>query len=303
MARRLGWPVSLGFADGRRTQEVVHERRTALSKDTLFTLVGVRRNYIDTQIAFCSDHGEARVSRGGVIGILGPSGSGKTTLLNLLGLLDNADEGRIIYHAPDRDIHYRELYKKTEDIAAVRARYFGYVFQEDELLDQFDAASNVQVPLWFSSGNQLKGEKLRELFRALDLKEGYINKNPADLSVGQRSKVGLLRALLRNPDVIFADEPTANVDEKSQDTILSLLVEWCRKDSSRTILLSTHNLRIASRFCDRYWIFPEASDGRKEDGCRKEDSNPGYVGNGSPLQVVSPAVKIVPRKIEDPGAL
>lgn len=232
-----------------------------LKDQNLFILKDVRRVYPgEAPICF---PGEIFIPRGEFIGILGRSGTGKTTLLNLLALLDEADEGSITYQPFKGDaVHYPSLSGKTDQAALLRAQRFGYIFQNDELLDQFSVEQNIQMPLWMLR-KELTRVELEEHLKQVDLHEleGCLDRNPADLSVGQRSRIALLRALSGSPEIIFADEPTANVDEKAQKEILDLLVRWHRDERhpGRTILLSTHNLEMASEYCNHFLILNSRS--------------------------------------------
>jgi ABC-type lipoprotein export system ATPase subunit len=232
-----------------------------------FRIHEVSRRYSGDTIHF---PGEILIPRGELIGVLGLSGSGKTTLLNLLALMDEADGGNIIYCSPaGEEISYQKIYGRAEKAARFRKEKFGFVFQNDELLDGFSVRDNIQMPYW-PAGRQLAQESLLELLASLQLHKirGFVERNPADLSAGQRSRIGLLRAFsgYPEPEIIFADEPTANVDVHLETEIYRLLERWRAHPNhpERTILLSTHRLDIASRYCTSYIIINKNQSGKSE---------------------------------------
>jgi lipoprotein-releasing system ATP-binding protein len=186
---------------------------------------------------------ELRVEPGELVAIVGPSGSGKSTLLHLLGGLDQPDEGRI--EVDGRDIAHLS---RTE-LAAFRNRTVGFVFQFHQLLPDFTAFENVMLP------GRIAGEGVRELAataRRLLAEVGLedrLEHYPSQLSGGECQRVALCRALVLEPPLLLADEPTGNLDPASGEVVFELLLDLHRRHRTTTVLV-THNPAIATR-CGR----------------------------------------------------
>jgi putative ABC transport system ATP-binding protein len=177
------------------------------------------------------------VREGGFTGIVGPSGSGKSTLLNVLGCLDRPSEGR--YWLGGREVD------KLGDraLSRVRASMLGFVFQSFNLLPRLSVVENVALPLTYQRmPRRERAERARELARRVGLGD-RLSHRPAELSGGQAQRVGIARALVVEPRVIFADEPTGNLDSKTAQEILALLVGLHR--DGLTIIMVTHDEHIA----------------------------------------------------------
>jgi len=180
---------------------------------------------------------DINLEEGKIVTIMGKSGSGKSTLLNILSTLDGADEGMISIKGNDIN------YYTDNDISYMRNSYIGFVFQFHHLLPDFTVLENILMPDWINKTNSKKGRAL-ELLDLLDLimiKDKY----PLELSGGERQRVAVLRALINNPKILFADEPTGNLDEKNA-LILVDLFRQINRDYSVTILLTTHNPDVAA---------------------------------------------------------
>lgn len=178
------------------------------------------------------------IKRGEFISIVGPSGSGKSTLLNLLGLLDKPSEGKLF-------IDGKDVSGLNQDEAAMfRNKKIGFVFQSYNLINRLTALQNVELPL-IAAGvpKQKRIEKAKFLLNAVGLK-GKEDKLPTMLSGGEQQKVAIARALVNEPSVILADEPTGNLDSKSAKVIVNLLSEINKKFGSTTIIV-THNMEVA----------------------------------------------------------
>ena len=178
------------------------------------------------------------VEAGSTVAILGPSGSGKTTLLGLCAGLDQLSTGEI-------ELASLRLDQMTEDQrAAVRNRYIGFIFQNFQLLPTLTALENVMVPL------ELRGEKncrvvSRQLLERVGLSD-RMNHYPVQLSGGEQQRVSLARAFSNNPQILFADEPTGNLDAETSSQVVELLFELNRL-AGTTLIIVTHNLELAAK--------------------------------------------------------
>ena len=171
------------------------------------------------------------LKQGETIAITGKSGCGKSTLLSLLALLSPKDGGKIYYEGMDTD------QIKDRDRARLRNEKMGFVFQNSMLLEDFSALENVAMPL------MIKGEKKKI---ALEKAQERKNHRPIKLSGGERQRTAIARALITEPSVVFADEPTGSLDEKTSRIIEELLIESVRK-TNRGLILVTHNPVFASK--------------------------------------------------------
>ncbi len=190
------------------------------------------------------------VNGGDFVSVIGPSGSGKTTLLNVMAGLLSPTEGQVIIDG----VSLYDLNQRRR--VAFRRKNFGFVFQSFNLISYLTAAENIEVPLY------LAGEKKkRQRYMALELLErvGLQDKEdrfPAQLSVGEQQRVAIARTLANSPRIIFADEPTGNLDAKTGEVVMCYLKEL--NELGVTILLVTHDLEMAN-FADRKI---ELTDGR-----------------------------------------
>ena len=180
---------------------------------------------------------DIKLEEGKIVTIMGKSGSGKSTLLNILSTLDSTDEGMISINGNDID------YYTDDDISYMRNSYIGFVFQFHHLLPDFTVLENILMPDWINKTNSKKGRALEllDLLGLIMIKDKY----PLELSGGERQRVAVLRALINNPKILFADEPTGNLDEKNA-LILVDLFRQINRDYNVTILLTTHNPDVAA---------------------------------------------------------
>ena len=180
---------------------------------------------------------DIKLEEGKIVTIMGKSGSGKSTLLNILSTLDGADEGMISIKGNDVN------YYTDNDISYMRNSYIGFVFQFHHLLPDFTVLENILMPDWINKTNSKKGRALEllDLLGLIMIKDKY----PLELSGGERQRVAVLRALINNPKILFADEPTGNLDEKNA-LILVDLFRQINRDYNVTILLTTHNPDVAA---------------------------------------------------------
>ena len=180
------------------------------------------------------------VEDGEFIAIIGASGSGKSTLLQILAGLDRPTSGTV-------KIRSNDITKMNADeLSRFRGRFVGFVFQKHNLIPQFTALENILVPTVMCNREELRYEEhLKKLIDALQLSD-RLNHLPSEMSGGQQQRVAIARALINRPQVLFADEPTGNLDLENADEVLELLLET-RKTIGQTIVMVTHDISIAEK--------------------------------------------------------
>ncbi|MGZ4476086.1 MAG: ABC transporter ATP-binding protein [Nocardioides sp.] len=207
---------------------------------TVVELDAIRKTYRSGSLEFEALRGiDIRIDQGEYVAVIGPSGSGKSTLMNILGCLDIPTEGT--YHLGGEDVSTMS----EAQLAHVRNRRIGFVFQQFHLLTSLPAWRNVELPLIYAGIG--RAERRARAVRALE-RVGLgdrIDNRPGELSGGQQQRVAVARALVTEPDMILADEPTGNLDSASTEAILALLDELHR--AGRTIVLITHEHEVAAR--------------------------------------------------------
>jgi len=183
-----------------------------------------------------------KVRAGELIAIMGPSGSGKSTIMNMLGCLDRPTSGSYRFEG-------REISSMTDDeLASIRNVKIGFVFQTFNLLPRFTALKNVEVPLIYSGvPARLRKERAVPLLQQVGLAERMDHK-PTELSGGQQQRVAIARALVNHPMLLLADEPTGNLDSRSGEEILNILIGL--NQQGVTIIIVTHDQTVAGR-CKR----------------------------------------------------
>ena len=203
-------------------------------------MLGIRKEYHmgDTVLAVL-DGVDIHIKPHEFVSIIGPSGSGKSTLMNIIGCLDTADEG--IYYLDGQEI---EDYTEDE-LAEIRNRKIGFVFQQFNLLPKLTARENVELPLIYqgmSAGRRRARSK--EVLERVGLAD-RMNHKPTELSGGQQQRVAIARALAGNPSLLLADEPTGNLDSRTGAEVMKLFHEL--HDAGNTIVLITHDATIAAQ--------------------------------------------------------
>ena len=192
------------------------------------------------------------INEGEIISISGPSGAGKTTLLNILGTIENPDlenDSKLL-------IYDTNIFKLNDkELSKFRNKNIGFVFQFHELLPEFTCYENVCLPAWIDNNNSIK-ERAVSLFNELGLID-KLDKKPATLSGGERQRVSIARALINNPKIILADEPSGNLDSKNSEKLYDIFFDL-RKKINCTFIIVTHNQSLAKK-ADRQIII---NDGR-----------------------------------------
>ena len=188
---------------------------------------------------------DMEIAEGDFISIMGPSGSGKSTLLHILSGLDFPTEGKLSYDGQD-------ICKMNDrELSAFRRRRIGFVFQQFHLLPVLTARENILMPLLLDRKKEDRAY-LGELAELLGI-SGRLTHLPHELSGGQQQRVAIARALIARPDIIFADEPTGNLDSKSGGEVMRLLAE-IRRRMKKTLVVITHDSQIAQRADRRFVI-------------------------------------------------
>ena len=189
---------------------------------------------------------DIHIKKGEVVAIIGPSGAGKTTLLQLLGTLDSPSKKK----KATLEINGQNLQKISEKtLSKFRNKNIGFIFQFHQLLPEFTALENVCIPAFIAKTSKKEAEsKALELLNYLGLKE-RIHHKPSELSGGEQQRVAVARALVNKPAVIFADEPSGNLDSKSAESLHHLFLKL-RDELGQTFVIVTHNKKLA-KMADR----------------------------------------------------
>lgn len=181
---------------------------------------------------------DVAINKGEVVAIVGPSGSGKSTLLHILGTLDKADTGTV-------NMNNTEINSLNgKKLAAFRNKHIGFVFQFHHLLPEFSALENVCIPGWLAGRNKAEVKTEAERLLAMLGLTHRVENKPNQLSGGEQQRVAVARALINKPDIIFADEPTGNLDSANAKELHQLFFDL-RKQFNQTFLIVTHNEELA----------------------------------------------------------
>ncbi len=178
------------------------------------------------------------IEKGEFVSLMGPSGSGKSTLLHILGFLDRHTEGTYRFDGKTIDDFTQN------ELAHIRNKKMGFVFQQFNLLARASVLENVRLPLLYSEVDKtLWDKRAKDKIEAVGLAH-RINHTPAQLSGGEKQRVAIARALINNPDIIFADEPTGNLDSKTGKDVMEI-IQNLNKNEKRTVILITHETYTA----------------------------------------------------------
>ncbi len=232
------------------TETSIHPPEEAL------VATGIRKSYLGpTGVLEVLRDLDLRVMRGTILAILGASGAGKSTLLNILGTLDRPDAGTL-------SVRGQRIDRFDENqLADFRARRLGFIFQFHHLLPEFTAEENVMMPLLIAGSEQdAARRRAGEALTAVGLKERWLHR-PSEMSGGEAQRVSVARALVSGPELVLADEPSGNLDQRSAQQLHELIATLAR-ERHQTFVVVTHNDRLAS-VADRVL---HLEDGRLREG-------------------------------------
>jgi putative ABC transport system ATP-binding protein len=219
----------------------------SLPSKAVIRLEDTAKTYRIGEVDVCALRGVSlEIERGGFWAILGPSGSGKSTLMNLIGCLDRPTSGR--YWLDGTNVEDLE----DDELSAYRLRHLGFVFQSFNLIPQLTVRENIELPMYYRGVGPAESAARAEELGALVGLSDRLSHRPSELSGGQCQRVAIARALANDPPVILADEPTGNLDSRTGEQIMDILVGLHRE--GRTVILVTHELRIAGFAQRRLWL-------------------------------------------------
>ena len=198
---------------------------------------------------------DLHIEKGKVVSIVGPSGAGKTTLLQIMGTLDKADSGSVVIDG----INVSQL--KEKDMAKFRNQHLGFVFQFHQLLPEFTAIENVMIPALIARKPMKEAKKrAAELLEYMGLTDRADHK-PSEMSGGEKQRVAVARALINNPSVVFADEPSGSLDSKNKEELHKLFFDL-RDKFGQTFVIVTHDPELAKITDETIYL----RDGKRVDG-------------------------------------
>jgi lipoprotein-releasing system ATP-binding protein len=209
---------------------------------------GIHKNYGELQILKGVD---LHVKESEIVSIVGSSGAGKTTLLQILGTLDKPDSGKMSINGID------PFSLSSNKMAAFRNKQIGFIFQFHQLLPEFNAFENVMLPaLIMGLSKKEAADKAKEILAKIGL-ESRFNHRPSELSGGEQQRVAVCRSLINNPAIIFADEPSGNLDSKNAAELHDLFFQL-REDFKQTFVIVTHNENLA-KMADRTLVMKDGN--------------------------------------------
>lgn len=199
----------------------------------------VRKYKMGKEIIIALDNVSLNIEDGEFLAIVGPSGSGKTTLMHIVGGLDTPTSGEVLFDGKDISRY------KDKEMSKFRNSHIGFVFQAFNLENTQTALENVMMPLIFAGmGKKERKERAMKALEQVELSH-LANHKPSEMSGGQRQRVSIARALVNDPKIIFADEPTGNLDSKTGNNIMELFYKL--NDKGYTIIMVTHNMEEAKK--------------------------------------------------------
>lgn len=212
--------------------------------ENIIEIKGIRKVYrVGSEKVVALENIDLSIGKGEICCLLGTSGSGKSTLLNLMAGLEKPSRGEIII----KNIHVEKLDEKK--LVLFRQKYIGFVFQSYNLLPSLTALENVGLPLAFKGiPRRIRDKKSKQMLHSVGLTT-HSNRKPSQMSGGQQQRVGIARAFVGNPEIVFADEPTGNLDSKTTSEVMNLITDIARK-SNQTLIIVTHDINIA-KYADR----------------------------------------------------
>ena len=243
--------------------------------NTVIQIVGMTKTYVLGDIEVHALRGvNLTIERGEFVAVMGASGSGKSTLMNMLGCLDRPTSGRYILEGED----VAQL--NESELATIRSRRIGFVFQNFNLLSRTSTLENVELPLFYSAWTADGEHRAADLVKLVGL-AGREQSHPNQLSGGQQQRVAIARALVNRPSILLADEPTGNLDSTNSAEIMDVLTKLNREQGI-TVIVVTHDPDVAA-YADRIVTFRDGviiSDTRKE-GCRRARRSRRQAGGGA----------------------
>jgi len=244
-------------------QDVAAEKPSRGNGPVIIRTLGLTKSYGSGDAATHALRGvDSTITRGEFVAVMGPSGSGKSTFFNMIGALDAPTAGRILID----EVDVAQL--SAGELAFLRCRKIGYIFQQYNLIKYMTALENVTVPMAFAGvGPEEAHRRGMDLLKLVGLDERFDHR-PLEMSGGQQQRVAIARALCNQPRILLADEPTANLDFKTGQLILDIL-QRINEERGVTIVCSTHDHRLL-QLCDRiFWV----RDGQIDRVEKQEDLN------------------------------
>lgn len=225
---------------------------------SLIAVKNIEKVYADDEISTTALSGVSfEIEKGELVAIMGPSGSGKSTLLHILGFLDEQTRGSYVFDGKER-IGYSK-----DEMARLRNQKMGFVFQSFNLLPRISVLDNVKLPLLYSEFPEADWDKKsKQVIEKVGLSH-RLQHEPSQLSGGEKQRVAIARAMVNDPEVIFADEPTGNLDSKSGGAIMKLFEDLHQE--GHTVIVITHDKNIADHTKRTIYI----KDGRVENDSRR----------------------------------